>query len=149
MKAGRQGARTRRAGQQRQRGLSLLELLVAFAIMAMALGMLYKTTGNNARSIGDAAQYQRAVLLAESLLAARDGIPPEGWREQGDSAGLAWSVQSSPYPTPASQAQPGLPLLHAVAIQVRWVERGTTRSLQLQTLRPERQGPGGMPGGRP
>ena len=34
-----------------QRGLSLLELLVAFAIMAIALGMLYKATGSSARQV--------------------------------------------------------------------------------------------------
>ena len=65
----------------RQRGLSLLELLVAFAIMAIALGMLYKASGSSARSVGEIQSYQRAVSLAESLLATRDAIPPDGWNE--------------------------------------------------------------------
>ena len=35
-----------RSGRWHQRGLSLLELLVAFAILATALGMLYKASGD-------------------------------------------------------------------------------------------------------
>ena len=60
----------------RQKGLSLLELLVAFVIMAIALGVLYKASGASARAVGDAERYQRAVFLVHSLLEARDGVSP-------------------------------------------------------------------------
>lgn len=119
-----------------QRGLSLLELLVALAIMAMALGMLYRASGSSARSAGDLQSYQRAAMLAQSLLAARDAIPEAGWNEAGESAGFAWSVQSSPYG--AADPNPSVPRLHEVVIEVAWQERGGGKRIVLQTLRPQR-----------
>ena len=132
----------------RQRGLSLLELLVAFAIMAIALGMLYKASGSSARSVGEIQSYQRAVSLAESLLATRDAIPPDGWNESGQSAGFLWQVRSRPYATPVAQGNLGVPLLHAVDMTVGWSERGLERRIELHTLRPQRSLPtdaGGKP----
>ena len=126
------------AAFSRQRGLSLLELLVAFAIMAMALGMLYKATGSSARQVGQTQSYQRAVLVAESLLASRDAVPAEGWNEAGQSADFAWEVRSQPYATPASQSNPGATVLHAIDIVVGWTDGGMARRIELHTLRPQR-----------
>ena len=55
-----------------QRGLTLLELLVAVAIMAMSLALLYRVMGGGARAVGKLDATQRAVVLAQSLMALRD-----------------------------------------------------------------------------
>ena len=75
---------------KRQSGFTLLELLVAFSIMALSLGMLYRASGSSASNVADAERYQRAIVLAESLLAATESVGPAGWNGVGDSAGFHW-----------------------------------------------------------
>lgn len=128
----------RQAGHQRRaRGFSLLEILVAFAIMALALGMIYRVMGSNARHTAGLAGRERAVLLAESLLAAHEVVPAEGVSDDGESAGYAWQVRSAPYDTPAS-THPGAARLHEVRVSVQWQDGERTRQFALGTLRPER-----------
>lgn len=122
--------------RHRTRGLSLLELLVAVSIMALALGLLYRAGAGSARSAAEVSTYQQAALLAQSLLAARDAIPEGGWNESGQSAGLTWSVQTRPYTLAAPQGN-GKPL-HEMSIDIVWTERGQDKHLQLHTLRPQR-----------
>lgn len=128
-----------RARRKNQRGLTLLELLVAFAIMAMSLALLYRIMGGSARSVADIERYQHATVLAQSLLALRDTVPEGGWQQSGASAGYQWRIQSAPYDTGVTG--PGIPLLHEVALSIAWEEGGRERSLQLSTLRPLRKPP--------
>ncbi len=122
-----------------QRGLTLLELLVAFAIMAMSLGLLYRVMGGSVRNAGEIERYQRAVVLAQSLLSLRDTVPEGGWLQAGEASGYRWHIQSAPYATGLSG--PAIPTLHEVSIAISWSEDARQRSLELTTLRPERKPP--------
>lgn len=126
---------------RRQGGFSLLELLVAFVIMAFSLGMLYQASGGTIRALGDTEQHLRATMLAQSLLNSRDSVPPAGWNESGQSAGFAWRVSSAPFRTEVSDSR--APALQEVAIVIGWDDRHGPRQLELSTLLPQaRPAPG-------
>jgi general secretion pathway protein I len=125
-----------RMQSSKQGGFSLLELLIAFVIMALALGMLYRATGSSARAVGIAERHQKASLLADSILSMRDSVGPEGWRESGESEGFSWQVVSAPYSVATDG--PNVPKLHEIAFAVRWSDGASARSLELHTLMPER-----------
>ncbi len=122
----------------RSSGMSLLELLVAMAIMAMALGMLYRAMVGGARAAGDATRYQEAIAIAESLLYANADLPEGGWNEQGQSGVFHWAVHTQPYTTPVQHSTPGAVPLYALNVTVSWEDQGRRQSLGLGTLVPQR-----------
>lgn len=125
-----------RPGRVGARGFSLLELLVAMAIMAMSLALLYQVDAGVVRGVADLQAQQRATVLVQSILDSRDAVPAAGWREQGRSAEFDWSVDTAPVPRP-----PGIdlqvPLLHEVRVAVRWQGWGGERELAVSTLLPQ------------
>jgi general secretion pathway protein I len=124
-----------------QAGFSLLELLVAFVIMAFSIGMLYQASGGTVRTLGDTEETYRATILAQSLLNSRDSVPEAGWSESGRSAGLTWSVTTEPFHSDADSAS-STPL-HQVQIVVGWVDRNGPRQFALSTLLPQARTPPG------
>ena len=126
---------------RRQGGFSLLELLVAFVIMAFSLGMLYQASGGTVRSLGDTDQHLRASILAQSVLNARDSVPDAGWNETGQSGGFTWRANSAAFRTDVTD--PKVPQLHQVDIVIGWSDRGGPRQIGLSTLLPQARPPAG------
>ena len=120
-----------------QLGFSLLELLVAFAIMAMSLGLLYRMAGGSARNVTDATQYQYAVWLADSILAGRSNVRADGWNEDGESAGFRWQVRSGRHNSGINSPQ--MVPLHRIELSVFWDETSRPKQFNLITLLPERK----------
>jgi len=117
----------------RSAGFTLLEVVVARAIMAIALGVLYRAVGGGVRTVGDLSAYSRAVAIGESVLQMRDSVPAEGWSESGQWEGFRWSVASAPY-EPGGGAGT---TLHRVQVDVAWTDGLRDRSFSLVSLRPQ------------
>jgi general secretion pathway protein I len=127
------------------RGFSLLEVLVAFVILALILGVLMQIFSGGLRNASRVDEYQQAVLLGQSKLASV-GIetPLKVSESNGEfNAVYRWQVSIRPYLVPPTQAsdQTGLPVpilpvsLLEVEIQVLWGGSDQPRSANLKTLR--------------
>lgn len=115
------------------RGMTLLELLVALAIMAISVTLIYRAVAGSAKGVAQVELSQGAALLADSLLDAYGMVDPMGLQASGQDGPYAWQVSAAPY------AQAGLPenavALYLVRITIGWADG---RSWVLDTLRPRR-----------
>ena len=116
-------------------GFSLIEVLVAFVIMAGALAVLYQSVGTSVSTSIRLENQSRAVVLARSMLALHPWAPVGGLSDSGSSPdGLVWQVSSMPFTEGVSEASRRL---HRLTVTVSWNEGRSTRSLVLETLVPE------------
>lgn len=129
----------------RQKGFSLLEVLVAFTILSLSMGLLMQVFSGSLRNADITRKQAQATALAQSLLAEAGLETPLA---EGATSGTVdnlfrWQVSVSPYQEqpPSGQAEllstPAVIELWQVDAKVSWGdETGTTeRSIDLVTLR--------------
>lgn len=122
---------------QKQRGFSLLEVMVAFSIMALSLGLLYRITGSSAQQVGSVQQHEQAMALAAAVLDTVPAVPENGLARNEEAAGFAWAVATRPWPTQYDELG-RVPRLHEVQVTVSWSDGERVREFALTSLRPER-----------
>lgn len=131
------------AGARNQRGFTLLEILVAFVVLATSVAILYRTFSAGLNSVQALSGYNEAIALAEAKLGTLGLEQPV---KEGEDSGTSedgrfkWTIAIKPYTPPATQADPGgivtaHELLRAT-VTVTWDEVGQQkRSIELATVR--------------
>ncbi len=125
----------------RRGGFTLLEVLVAFAVLAVALGVAFEIFATGLRGARSADALTRAVLAAESRLAGV-GIETEltpGETEGEADNGMLWRIdirEQQPEEGEEDQLEtPSAAVLLDITVTVRWRDVGGEQSFVLRTSR--------------
>jgi type II secretion system protein I len=120
------------------RGFTLLEVLVAVAILAVAIVALMQLASQGLRLLHRADDYQQAVIVADRVARATDALV-EGV-DAGQDGRFQWERRISVVPVPEELAPGAGPQLrlYALSVGVRW---GRGRTLELASLRAVAEGP--------
>jgi general secretion pathway protein I len=120
-----------------QAGFSLLEILVAFSVLALSLGVLYQIFSQGTRTAILTEEYTQAMIIAQSRLATigmEHKILP-GTEQGTERDDYHWSTTIHPYTeAPPSNFQTGASV-YEVAVIVSWESFGKTHEVELQSLK--------------
>jgi len=124
--------------QSASRGISLLEVLVAFSILAVSATVLMRVFATGLRGITSAEAYSQAVFHAESLLARMGQETPlqVGVQENALGGGYHGRRIVRPYSWAELPEDASLPFAaFEVIVEVSWEDTGRRRSVALRSLR--------------
>lgn len=124
------------AGAKREAGFTLVEVIVALAILSAGLGLLLGLISNSLRQTASAQRMAEASSLAQSLMAevgtvlpirpeARDGQYANGYR---------WHLKVQPYDS-GRESEEGPVGLYRIAAEIEWDQGTERRFYALTTLR--------------
>jgi general secretion pathway protein I len=125
----------------RERGFTLLEVLVAVAIAGLALVGLFQAGSGGMFAADTAARAEEAVQRAQSHLAAvgRNAALVQGEFTDDDGGGYRWRLKVQPLATRQGLAPDGnsavTSTLYDVEVAILWPGRKGERSVVLRTLR--------------
>jgi general secretion pathway protein I len=124
-----------------ERGFTLLELLVAFVILSVAVATLLHAFSQSLRNTALAEDYTLATLHAQSLLAQVGVEPPlmDGVYQGAFNEQFEWQVAIERYVDPEAPADietlGSTVNLYHVEVRVSWADGPQNRQIELQTLR--------------
>lgn len=126
-----------------RRGFTLIEVLVATLIMALAVTGLMSALSTSLRSAGRLTDYDRATLLArqkldELLIATKAPklAPFEGTWGPELTGGLpsGWRARITPFDMPPGAAV-GTPILERIELEIWWMYGEQRRSFKIEGFR--------------
>lgn len=117
-----------------QRGFSLLEMVVAMAILGLALGALYQAASGATRNVRADERYAYAVELGRSLIADNSVVPLQGLQKSGETAGgFVWQVDARPVDRVRGSSLAG-GRLQTIAVTVAWPDGVRERRVSLHSV---------------
>lgn len=146
---------SRRVAVARQRGFTLLEVLLAFALLAGASVLLLSILSNGLRDVADAERHGEAALHARSLMdnfGRMERLRPGGRNGSLDDGRYRWALEvqrvddplPAPLPTPGEATSgpgadgivdAGEPVLYRLDLTLQWGEGGPKQTFRTSTLR--------------
>lgn len=124
--------------RRQQRGFTLIEILVAFMILAMSLTVIFRIFSGGLRNVALSEDYARAVLVAESQLSAIGVSEP---LVRGVSSGewgkrFRWQRVVEHYqPWQQDKELTAAVLAYRVTVSVDWEHAGGSRQITLNSVR--------------
>ena len=124
-----------------EHGFSLLEVVVALAIMAGGFLVVLNLFSASVRSVDFSGQYLKGVTLANSKINELEILnfePDEYSGSFKNEESYRWEVDIAPYDSHLNDSDSGIQL-QKVLLKVFWEDRGQVRNVELATLHLERK----------
>lgn len=123
---------------RQQLGFTLIEVLVAFMILAMSLSVIFRIFSGGLHNVAISEDYAQAMLVAEAQLASAgldepllDGVTAGEWDTR-----FRWQRVVEPYRPWEQDKALAVPLqAYRVTISVDWSDAGQTRQVTLSSVR--------------
>jgi prepilin-type N-terminal cleavage/methylation domain-containing protein len=119
------------------RGFSLLEVIVALAIMAIGYMTVFNLFSVSIKSLGISDKYQRAVDLANSKLSEIEMLNYETDELSGtfdNEEDFQWSLSIEPYESSLNDPDENINLSQVI-LKVLWQDNQKSRNVELVTLK--------------
>jgi general secretion pathway protein I len=118
------------------KGFSLLEVLVAFTVLALSLGAIFPLFASVSNSARVSESYGQALMIAESRMAVLSAETPLEYLDQlGQDGRFIWHEKVSDYDTGELSPAVAYMLPRQLDVHVSWVDGSHERVVTLSSVR--------------